>query len=75
MRKGAIDRFEGDIAVMLFDDGEIVNVDAAFLEWNAAQGDVFVYDGSVFSFDREETKRRKESITARFERLKKRSQP
>ena len=64
-----IDRFEGDVAVLLVGDEEtVVNIHRSYLPSEAKQGDVLKLEVLV---DREETQRRRESVRAKIERLRK----
>ena len=66
-----IDRFEGEIAVLLVGPEQtVVNVPRSDLPEDAGQGDVVRLEGTV---DREETKRRRAEIREKIERLKRRS--
>lgn len=63
-----IDRFEGDVAVLLVGEEEAaVNVPRSDLPTDAKQGDVLRLEASV---DADETRRRRESVRERIERLK-----
>ncbi len=65
-----IDRFEGEIAVLLVGPEQTpVNVPRSELPEDADQGDVVRLEGTV---DSEETERRRENIQEKIERLKKR---
>ena len=66
-----IDRFEGEIAVLLVEPKQTpVNVPREELPEEARQGDVLHLEGSV---DREETERRRAEVEERIERLKQRN--
>lgn len=56
---GVIDRFEEDIAVIILDDGKIMNLQKSMLPGEAKEGDVVVLEVSV-KIDVDETKKRKE---------------
>lgn len=65
-----IDRFEGEVAVLLVGPEQtVVNVPRPDLPEGASQGDVVRLEGYV---DREETDRRREEIKEKIERLKRR---
>jgi hypothetical protein len=65
-----IDRFEGDIAVLVVEpDQTVVNVPRSDLPEGVNQGDVVRLEGTV---DREETDRRRSEIQSQIERLKRR---
>lgn len=65
-----IDRFEGDIAVLVVEpERTVVNVPRSNLPKDARQGDVVRLEGYV---DREETDRRRSEIRKRIEHLKRR---
>lgn len=68
-----LDRFEGDFAVLINEDGQSKILPRSSLKDDAREGDVFVLleDGS-FAFDKGLTKSRKESVKSRFSRLVKR---
>jgi hypothetical protein len=67
-----IDRFEGDVAVLLVgDEGTVVNVNRSDLPTEVRQGDVLRLEATV---DHEETERRRESVRGKIERLKRRSE-
>jgi uncharacterized small protein (DUF1192 family) len=66
-----IDRFEGDIAVLVVEPEQTkANVPRSDLPQDAAQGDVVRLEGTV---DREETEKRRSEIQEQIERLKQRS--
>ena len=67
MAKWIIDRFEGDLAVLEGEAGELVHP-RADLPIDAKEGDVLTED---FMLDIEETAERLHRIQERFERLKK----
>ena len=65
-----IDRFEGEIAVLLVGPEQtVVNIPRSDLPEDAGQGDVVHLEGYV---DREERERRREEINEKIERLKRR---
>jgi hypothetical protein len=67
-----IDRFEGDVVVLLVGEEEtVVNIHRSYLPSEAKQGDVLRLEAIV---DWEETERRRESVRAKIERLKRRSE-
>lgn len=67
-----IDRFEGDVAVLLVGEEETqVDVPRSDLPPEANQGDVLRLEVTI---DHEETERRRESVQEKIERLKRRSQ-
>jgi hypothetical protein len=66
-----IDRFEGEVAVLLVGPEQaVVNVPRSDLPEDAGQGDVVRLEGTV---DREETERRRTEIREKIEHLKRRS--
>lgn len=79
---GVIDRFEGDLAVILLEaDGDVVDekvVERDELPERAAHVDAILdvefTDGEItdLSYDQEETVRRKDHTQSRFDRLAKR---
>lgn len=67
-----IDRFEGEMAVLLVGGEESpVNVPRSDLPDGAKQGDVLRLEASI---DCEETERRRQSVQEKIERLKRRSE-
>ncbi|MCX7905054.1 MAG: DUF3006 domain-containing protein [Caloramator sp.] len=59
--KGVIDRFEGDFAIIVFDDGKVENINRQLIPKEAREGDVIVFAATTY-IDKEETlKRKKES--------------
>jgi hypothetical protein len=67
-----IDRFEGDVAVLLVGNEEtVVNVHRSDLPPKAQQGDVLRLEATV---DREVTGRRREEVREKIEQLKRRSE-
>jgi hypothetical protein len=67
-----IDRFEGDVAVLLVGDKEtVVNVHRSDLPPEVRQGDVLRLEVTI---DREETERRRREVRGKIERLKRRSE-
>ena len=64
-----IDRFEGTFAVCYNDSLEKMDVPANELPEDAIEGDVFVFDGSDYTFDNEETWSRTFKSRTLFERL------
>ena len=69
----AIDRFEGDQAVLQDDSGKSLVVDKALLPPDAAQGDVLNECDGRFVHDRDETRARRARIH-RLEQLVRGSQ-
>lgn len=66
-----IDRFEGDIAVLVVEPEQtVVNVPRTDLPNDAEQGDVVRLEGKI---DREETNQRRTAIQEQIERLKQRN--
>ncbi len=58
---GTIDRFEGKYAVIEFDEGTIINIEADILPKEAKEGDVLnITDKITINF--EETEKRKKEI-------------
>lgn len=69
--RASIDRFEGEVAVLLVgEEGTPVNVPRSDLPEDAEQGDVLRLEAVI---ERGETEEWRESIRERIERLKRRS--
>lgn len=66
-KKGIIDRFEGDFAVIETVDGRMINIKKYLLPENAREGDVI--DLEHLSIDETSTRLRKEKIERLAERL------
>ncbi len=67
-----VDRFEGDLAVLLMGDREtVVNVHRSDLPPEVRQGDVLRLEVTI---DREATEQRREEVRKKIERLKRRSE-
>ena len=70
--KATIDRFEGEIAVLLVGPEQTpVNVPRSDLPQDASQGDMVRLEGYI---DWEEAEKRREEIKEKIERLKRRGQ-
>lgn len=61
MEKGIIDRFEGNIAVVEFDD-EMKDIPKNELPKGVNVGDVLLFDGDKITIDKNETKKLKKEI-------------
>ncbi|OFI07777.1 hypothetical protein CLOACE_01250 [Clostridium acetireducens DSM 10703] len=61
-KRGIIDRFEGDYAVIETNYKQMVNIEISKLPADIKEGDVIVYNGENFVLDKEETKKLKEEI-------------
>ena len=59
--KVIIDRFEGDYAVVEYEDGKLKNIERRRIPGESAEGDVLII-GSVITIDYDETKKRKEKL-------------
>ena len=63
MQKGIIDRFEGELAVVEFDN-EMKDIPKSQLPKNAEVGDVLIFDGNQITVDKDSTKKLAEEIEA-----------
>lgn len=63
-----LDRFEENSAVLIGDDGEIINLPRKDFK-NQREGDVFKKTDGVFVFDKYETTRRREHNRALYKKL------
>ncbi len=61
MKKGIIDRFEGELAVVEFDD-EMKDIPKNKLPNKATVGDVLFFDGDKITISKEETGKLKKEI-------------
>lgn len=66
-KKGVIDRFEGNFAVVEMDDGKIVNICRTLLPSDAKEGDVI--DIENYKIDKNETEKRKDEVKKIAENL------
>jgi Protein of unknown function (DUF3006). len=67
--KGIIDRFEGDYAVVEFEEKKMKDIPRSELTADAKEGDVIVLVGGRYRVDTEETQRRKAEITKLTENM------
>ena len=67
MSKASIDRFEGDRAILVDENGREQVVSRAALPADAREGDVINLE--TFAIDREETERRRAEVAAARARL------
>ena len=61
MKKGIIDRFEGELAVVEFDD-EMKDIPKSKIPKEANVGDVLIFDGDKITISKEETNTLKKEI-------------
>ncbi len=61
MKKGIIDRFEGELAVVEFDD-EMKDIPKSKIPKEANVGDVLIFDGDKITISNEETNTLKKEI-------------
>ena len=61
MKKGIIDRFEGELAVVEFDD-EMKDIPKSKLPKEETVGDVLIFDGDKITIAKEETSKLKKEI-------------
>lgn len=67
-----IDRFEGETAVLETDKG-MIDAERSLIPDEAGEGDVLYIQNGVYLIDHAATEKRKASIAARFNRLKRRN--
>ena len=67
--KGIIDRFEGDYAVVEFEDRKMVDIHKRFLPSGLKEGDVIRSSDGAYVFDEIETERIKKETKAMFDKL------
>lgn len=63
-----LERFEGDIAVLETDEGNL-NISRYALPEEACDGDVLVFSDDCWSIDREKTNERRAAMRSRMRRL------
>ncbi|KOP66707.1 pyruvate kinase [Bacillus sp. FJAT-18019] len=61
MKKGIIDRFEGDIVVVEF-DGVCKDIDRAELPYNCKIGDVLIFKEGVITIEEADTQNRRKEV-------------
>ncbi len=69
MKKGVIDRFEGDIAVVEFEDKTFEDLPKGKLPPGVQEGDVIIIENGSIRFDEKETKRLKDEIESLMDDL------
>jgi len=67
--KGAIDRFEGDYAVVELEDGKMKDIKRSLLPDDAKEGDVLIINEKGIKIDKEETHKRKGEINSLMDKL------
>lgn len=70
-KRYTLDRFEGDIAVLIGDDASSVDVERTQMPENAKEGDSLIFADGRFSADTAFTNNKRAEIRSRFEKLKK----
>ncbi len=68
----SIDRFEGDFAILIDDNGEKTEINKESLPLYVKEGDLLSFENGEFIFEKDETKRRRENTVSKFNRLFKR---
>ncbi|MFJ7831853.1 DUF3006 domain-containing protein [Peribacillus sp. NPDC097284] len=68
MRKGIIDRFEGEIAVIEFDE-EMKDISKTSLPKGVKVGDVLLFNGESITIDKQVTKKLKKEIDELMDEL------
>ena len=61
MKRGIIDRFESELAVVEFDD-KMKDIPKSELPKNAKVGDALIFDGDKITISKEETKKLEKEI-------------
>ena len=69
MQKLTIDRFEGDIAVLELEDGELIDVARDQLPEEAMEGDILLFDGKDYTVAVDETAERRKQIEKLMDQL------
>lgn len=69
MKKGVIDRFEGDIAVVEFEDKTHEDIPKEKLPPGAREGDVLIIEKDSIKLDKKETKRLRDEIESLMDEL------
>ena len=59
--KYTLDRFEADFAVLIDNNGKIINIPASYIT-DAKEGDTVVFENNKYTVDKQDTKNRKEHI-------------
>ena len=62
MMKYGLDRFEGDIAVLVDGDGHTVSVKRIDLPDEAYEGDILLFDGEKYHFDPDTTAKKRAEV-------------
>ncbi|KDR95048.1 Protein of unknown function [Peptoclostridium litorale DSM 5388] len=69
MKKGIIDRFEGDIAVVEFEDKTHEDIPNEKLPPGVQEGDVLIIEKDSIKLDKKETKRLRDEIESLMDEL------
>ncbi len=69
MKQYGIDRFEGDIAVLVDGEGIAVSVSRAILPSGACEGDIVSFDGEKYSLDNQTTAEKRAEAKALIDEL------
>ena len=64
-----LEQIEDNIAVLISDGKQTVNVDVSFISEGAKIGDVLVFDDEKYVLDADETQKRKERIISKHRSL------
>lgn len=59
--KYTLDRFEADFAVLIDNNGKIINIPASYIT-DAKEGDTVVLENDKYSVDKQDTENRKDRI-------------
>ncbi|CCC58001.1 MULTISPECIES: DUF3006 domain-containing protein [Caloramator] len=59
--KGVIDRFEGEFVIIVFDDGKVESINRQLIPNEAKEGDVIVFESTIYIDNEETLKRKKKS--------------
>jgi len=62
MKRGVIDRFEGELAVLEFEDGTHETIKKQQLPQGVVEGDAVLIDGESITIDKTETKRLRDDV-------------
>ncbi|MED3126630.1 DUF3006 domain-containing protein [Bacillus wiedmannii] len=68
MKRGIIDRFEGDLVVIEINE-ETIDVPRDNIPSDAREGDVLTINGNVYTIDKNETNKRKREIQELMDKL------
>ncbi len=69
MRKFSVDRFEGDIAVLIDEQGASIEISREMLPDGCEEGEIICFDGKKYSLDIKSTEAARSEVRALLDEL------